>query len=260
MKRTSTRPRPGPVACIVYTRGPAPASITAALFHQGFTVVERQFTRNITDLLDEFEPDVLIAVVESAAAEDLAVLRFLRAHLHGTPILGLCTDSNTEDDTPCISALEAGADVAFSVTAGADLIAAHARALNRRSAGGDPSAGDSRVVVRDLSIDFGRRTVSRRGRRLELTRSEFDILAALLRSSGRVLSPGEIVSAIGQFASSQAQARGMVKVHVSHLRQKLGANDDGEYVVTVRGVGYLFERAGDEFEDVGGAAGESATG
>lgn len=250
MKRTSTRPRPGPVACFVYTRGAAPAPIRAALFREGFTVLERQFSRAVTDLLDDFEPDVVVVVVDSSDVDDLAVLRFLRAHLGSTPILALCSDQSAGEES-CIAALEAGADVAFSASAGPNLVGAQARALSRRRAGVDAQPTSTRLVVRDLAIDFGRRTVARRGRPLELTRSEFDILAVLLRSAGRVLSPGEIVSAIGQVASSPAQARGMVKVHVSHLRQKLGANEDGEYVVTVRGVGYLFERAGDQLDQAG---------
>ncbi len=249
MKRSSTRPRPGPVACIVYTRNSAPASVTSALFAQGFTVVERQFSRLITGLLDEIEPDIVVAVIDATEADDLSVVRFLRAHRPGAPLLALCTDS-TPGDEPCITAMDAGADVALAVGASAGLIGAQARSLQRRAAGGEATAGESRVLVRDLAIDFGRRNVSRRGQRLSLTRSEFDILAMLLRNAGRVVPPGEIVAGIGQFAATDAQARGMVKVHVSHLRQKLGANEDGEYVVTVRGVGYLFERM-DEASDAG---------
>lgn len=80
------------------------------------------------------------------------------------------------------------------------------------------------------------------GQPVDLTRSEFDILTLLARNAGRVMTPMEILSGIGQSPASEAQARGMVKVHLSHVRQKLGAAQAGEYVATVRGIGYAFER------------------
>ena len=242
MKRSSSRPRPGPVACIVYTRAPAPGAVTAALFHHSFTVIERLFTRSFVEVFNELEPEVVLAVIRADEPDDLSVLRFLKAHAHGTPVMALLA-APADSDADCVAALEAGADVAYAATTSATLLGAQAVALVRREEGGAEAArSDGRVLVRDLAIDFGRRTVSRNGRRVDLTRSEFDIMALLYRNAGRVLTPSDIVSGIGQIVASHGQARGMVKVHVSHLRQKLGANEDGEYVVTVRGVGYLFER------------------
>lgn len=229
------------MACIVYTGTPAPGAVTSALFRHSFTVVERAYTRALSEVLDEIEPDAVVAVIQPDKPDDLALLRFLRGYLPGTPILALCAEP-ADGDEDCIAALDAGADVAHGVNASPALIGAQVAALVRRGEGAKPAPAESRVVVRDLTIDFGRRTVTRNGRLVELTRSEFDILAQLYRSAGRVLSPAEILAGMGQVVASAAHARGMVKVHMSHLRQKLGENDDGEYVVTVRGVGYLFEK------------------
>ncbi|MGH2626497.1 MAG: winged helix-turn-helix domain-containing protein, partial [Anaerolineales bacterium] len=106
-----------------------------------------------------------------------------------------------------------------------------------------PGPAEAPVVhLRDLTIDFDRRRVSRGGKVVDLTRTEFDILGVLARNPGKVVSAAEILNAIGQFVSSESQARVIVKVHISHLRQKLEADNAERYVETIRGVGYLLER------------------
>ncbi|MEX1103966.1 MAG: response regulator transcription factor [Dehalococcoidia bacterium] len=239
MKRPAARMRPGPVACLVFTRTAPAGLLTAALFRQGFTVIERQFSRTFLDLLAEVEPDVILLAINAGEPEDLAVLRFIATHAGEHSVLALI---DPDGDELATSALDAGAIAVLPATAAASLVGAQANAIRRAVAGMSEDDEALHIVAGELAIDLGRRVVMCRGERIELTKSEFDILALLAKNAGRVLSPAEIVAGIGQMSGSAAQARGMVKVHVSHLRTKLGTAGALDYVITVRGVGYLFEQ------------------
>lgn len=91
--------------------------------------------------------------------------------------------------------------------------------------------------LKDLILDLSRYTVQRAGRRVELTKTEFDLLRVILQAEGKVLSRQELLDRVwgeGYFGGSN-----IVDVHVRSLRQKLG--DDPRkplYVGTVRGIGY----------------------
>jgi DNA-binding response OmpR family regulator len=220
----------------VYTRDEPPEGITSVLFELGYSVVERAFSQSFPDLMREFRPDVLVAVLDPLDPEDGNVVRFLSARLDRAIFLVLST---LPADDALEAAMTAGADAALSLRAKPSLVAAQLAALQRRMG---EAEGGSRIVAGELALDVDRRSVSHMGKPLELTRSEFDILAFLARNAGRVMTPVEILSGIGQLAPSEEQARGMVKVHLSHVRQKLGTGAAGDYIATVRGIGYVFER------------------
>jgi two-component system response regulator CpxR len=82
-------------------------------------------------------------------------------------------------------------------------------------------------------------------RSVKLTSVEFDILETLLRSAGRVVSREQLCKgALDRELSSMDRA---VDMHVSRLRKKLGkGTEDEERIKTIRGVGYLYARNGDE--------------
>jgi DNA-binding response OmpR family regulator len=91
----------------------------------------------------------------------------------------------------------------------------------------------------ELRIDFERRTVAARGGEVELTYVEFEILGALARSAGRVLSREELLEAVWGDAAYRDPRT--VDVHIRHLREKLEADPSApEHLFTVRGVGYRF--------------------
>lgn len=223
----------------MFTRSAPAGPVTAGLFRHGFTVIERRFSPALPELLVELDPDVILASIDAAESEDLAVVRYIAAHAGDRPVLALI---DTYTERHAASALDAGAVAVLPATASPDLLGAQATALRRAAFGAATTEDQSQLTAGDLVIDLGRRTVTRRGERIDLTKSEFDIVALLARNPGRVLTPSEIVAGIGQLSTSPGQARGMVKVHVSHLRAKLGSHRGMDYVVTVRGVGYLFEQ------------------
>ncbi|MEK0316325.1 winged helix-turn-helix transcriptional regulator [Cohnella sp. 56] len=100
-----------------------------------------------------------------------------------------------------------------------------------------PQAGPDEAVFKDIRMDLRRVTVQQEGRRIELTKTEFDILRALMTAGGAVLSRQDLMEKLwgeGYFGGSNS-----IDVHIKSLRKKLG--DDPKfprYIVTVRGVGY----------------------
>lgn len=110
----------------------------------------------------------------------------------------------------------------------ARVVARHMRALSR-------SAQDQRCVRGPLIVDFGRREVAVDGSQVHLTRTEFDLLAALLRHPRRVLTRGELSE--GTPSGSRLGSRAL-ETHVSRVRTKIVEAGGPRLIEAVRGVGY----------------------
>jgi two-component system, OmpR family, response regulator len=92
----------------------------------------------------------------------------------------------------------------------------------------------------DLVIDFERRQVSARDEPVRLTYVEFEVLAALARSPGRVFSRTMLLERV--WGDSSYRDPRTIDVHIRHLREKLEAEPKHpELILTVRGVGYRFQ-------------------
>ena len=218
---------------------------------------ERQIRRAVAHLLEPFGGIVREAAagreaLTMAAAEPpaLVVLDLGLPDMDGTevcrelrswcdaPILVLTA---RHDDQSTIAALDAGADDFVTKPFSPPALQARVRALLRRAT--RPAATDAaRPVIQagDISIDLAARTVERRGERVHLTPTEFDLLATLAREAGRVLTHGHLFTVVWKgrvFGDAQAHLR----VHVAHLRRKL--EDDPvrpRHLQTELGVGYRF--------------------
>ncbi len=94
--------------------------------------------------------------------------------------------------------------------------------------------------VRDLVLDRQKHEVLLNGRPLDLTPTEFEILACLMGTPDRVWSPQEIVTCAQGYETDPWSARAIVRVHVRRLRKKVEADPaDPQYILNVRGVGYM---------------------
>lgn len=180
----------------------------------------------------------LRSAVHDAAVLDLGlprldgvqVLRAVRAHGTATPILVL----TARDAVPeRIQGLDLGADDYVVKPVDLHELAARLRALIRRAGG---HTGE-RLCAHGVELDPATRTVMRDGLAVELSGREFDLLHALMRSGGRVLSREQLEQAL--YAWGQEVDSNAIDVHVHHLRRKLGA----ELITTVRGVGYALAAA-----------------
>lgn len=160
----------------------------------------------------------------------LDVLRRLRADKSPLPVL-LLTARDTAQDV--IGGLDAGADDYLIKPFDLGELAARLRALIRRAAG----AAAPLLEHGSLALDPAARSVSWQGRSVELSTREFDLLHELLLNAGRVLTRDQLEARLypwGEEVESNA-----LEVHIHHLRKKLAP----ELIRTVRGVGYLLDKA-----------------
>ena len=116
------------------------------------------------------------------------------------------------------------------------------RALLRRAGAGQaPSADEEAIEVDGLRIDLARRDVEVRGRPVQLTYVEFELLRTLAAHPGRVYTREMLLQAL--WGGSDYREPRTIDVHVRHLREKLERDPrEPEFILTVRGVGYRFRR------------------
>lgn len=175
---------------------------------------------------------VLLDVALGPGPAGYEVCRVLRDRGDVVPIVML-TALDSEGDA--VLALEAGADDYVRKPFGPDELRSRIRAVLRR---GTWRRGPQAVqTVGELSIDRAQRTVTRRGAPVELTFSEFAVLAMLMESPGRVLDREQLLEAVWG-DSAYRDPRG-IDVHVRHLRLKLEDEPEQPRLIqTVRGSGY----------------------
>ena len=165
----------------------------------------------------------------------LDVLRRIRAASR-VPVVMLTARG---EDMDRILGLELGADDYVPKPFNPRELLARIRAVLRRTAA-TPGVGD-RLVVGDLEVDTGERSVRRGGEVVEATTVEFDLLLVLMRDAGRVVSREELVrKVLGREFTPFDRS---IDTHVSNLRKKLGPRPDGlDRIKSVRGAGYLYTR------------------
>ncbi|MFF1909142.1 response regulator transcription factor [Kitasatospora sp. NPDC058218] len=159
--------------------------------------------------------------------------RRLRAADDWTPVI-LVTARDEETDR--ILGLELGADDYVTKPFSPRELVARVKAVLRRTAG--PQTAGVHAVGR-LRLDPLRRTVHRDGEPVELTTTEFNLLAHLLARPGQVFGRDQLLSQVWGYADYRDSR--VVDVYVSQLRAKLG---DASPIRTVRGVGYSAQENG----------------
>jgi two-component system, OmpR family, response regulator CpxR len=166
------------------------------------------------------------------------VLRAVRASSR-VPVLMLTARG---DDVDRIVGLELGADDYLSKPFNPRELVARIRAILRRTQDAPPRPGEP-FTVDDVTVDFGRRTVTRAGTAVTLTAVELTLLELLMRAAGSVVRKDDL--ARGALGRSLLPFDRSIDVHVSRVRKKLGPRPDGgERIATLRAVGYLYTRQG----------------
>jgi DNA-binding response OmpR family regulator len=157
---------------------------------------------------------------------------------HTFPVLFLTA---RDEELDRVLGLELGADDYLTKPFAVRELVARVRALLRRAYGEYAAAGPPSTIVRgDLTIDVERRRVSKAGRVIEVTATEFEILRELARQPGRVFSREALLRAV-RTDHDWLGDETTVTVHIRHLREKLEDRaDEPRYILTVRGVGYAF--------------------
>jgi DNA-binding response OmpR family regulator len=164
----------------------------------------------------------------------LEVLATLRSAKPEVPVIVLTAKGEVDDR---VAGLDAGAvDYLVKPFSLAEL-AARIRAQLRTVA-----LGTTTLRGEDVELDLLTRNVTRAGEPVALSGTEFELLAHLLRNSGRVVSREDILSAVWGYQHDPAT--NIVDVYIGYLRRKLRRPDSPAPIHTVRSVGYRFGRAG----------------
>jgi DNA-binding response OmpR family regulator len=195
---------------------------------EGFSVVAASDGEQALVQFDRSDPDLVVLDVMLPKKDGFEVCREIRRR-GDVPILMLTARS---EDIDAIVGLELGADDYVTKPFNPRALVARVKAILRRT---DVTARGGRpIVVGSLRIDPRRRDAYVDDRNLELRAREFDLLAALARDPGVVLTRDALLEDV--WGTDFPGETRTVDVHVAEVRKKLG--DDGPQIETVRGVGY----------------------
>ncbi|MDG9702989.1 response regulator transcription factor [Streptomyces sp. DH37] len=187
--------------------------------------------------VEAYRPDLVILDVLMPRMDGLTAARRMRANGATVPVLML-TARDTVGDR--VTGLDAGADDYLVKPFELDELLARVRALLRRSSYARERAGAEEaetLAFADLRMDPTTREVTRGGRPVELTRTEFTLLEMFLAHPRQVLTREQILKAVWGFDFEPSS--NSLDVYVMYLRRKTEAGGEPRLVHTVRGVGYV---------------------
>ena len=173
--------------------------------------------------------DAIVLDVAMPEPNGLEVCRRLRAGGDRTPILMLTARGLVDDR---VAGLDAGADDYLVKPFALAELRARLRALLRRNA-----ASAELLSYADLALDLAAARVTRGGREIALTRTEYLLLELFLRNPGRVLSHSQIFQAVWGYDFGLRSNK--LWVYMGYLRTKLEAAGEPRVLHTVRGLGYV---------------------
>ena len=209
------------------------ATLRANLEREGYDVTIAPNGVEGLELAKRTAPDMIILDLMLPAMNGFTVLQRLRDEGRDAPVL-IMTALGTEEEK--LRGFGLGADDYVVKPCGLLEILARVRALMKRAGtGGAP--GRPEAQVGDLTIDFGARVVRRDGEEITLRPKEFDLLAALVRHRGRVVSRADLLREVWGYAAGTESRT--VETHLAALRERLGDDPQApRYIVTVRRAGY----------------------
>jgi two-component system, OmpR family, response regulator MprA len=204
-------------------------SLSTALGRDGYEVLAAEGGGAALAQMAATSVDAIVLDVAMREPNGLEVCRRLRSRGDRTPILML-TARDLVDDR--VAGLDAGADDYLVKPFALAELRARLRALLRRNA-----ASAELLRYADLVLDLAAARVTRGGREVVLTRTEYLLLELFLRHPGRVLSHSQIFQAVWGYDFGLRS--GNLWVYMSYLRTKLEAAGEPRLLHTVRGLGYV---------------------
>jgi DNA-binding response OmpR family regulator len=205
------------------------------LEHAGFEVVVANDGDAAVSSARGSKPDLIVLDLGLPRRDGLDVIRELR-RTSNVPIVVLTARA---DEADRIVGLELGADDYVTKPFSPKELVARVRAVIRRA-----TATPRQEVLRvaDVEIDLPRMRVTAGGRQVDLTPTEFQILAALASEPGRVFTRGQLLDAVHGVAIESYERA--IDAHVKNIRRKLEPTPGSpRYILTVHGVGYRFADA-----------------
>jgi two-component system, OmpR family, response regulator len=211
--------------------------VQVALKFHGCSVTTAANGKDALRRAEAGRPDLIVLDVMLPDMDGFEVCRRLRASGNEVPIIFL-TARDTSSDT--VTGLAIGGDDYVTKPFSVEALVARVRAVLRRASrattpGDQPGRDAGLLTAGDVELDEGRWTVRRAGIPVELSPTEFRLLAYLMRHQGRVLTRAQLLENVwGWDYSGESQ---IVETYVSYLRRKLDPLGP-PMIYTQRGVGY----------------------
>jgi DNA-binding response OmpR family regulator len=253
---------PIPHILIVDDELPMRESLQEILELEGFQVSQAESGETALSLLEQTPVDLMLLDLKMKGLDGLQTTEAAKRIAPDTVIIMLTAHGTLES---AIGAMRCGAfDYLLKPASVPDIIASVQRGLSHRAQmlrqrdlmglmqraitelqppalAAPPKAPDLRLQLREIELDLQRHIALVRGQVLDLTLTEFKMLTYLLEHADQVISPRELVGAVQGYQADEHEARAIVRVHIRRLRQKIEPDpDQPEYVLNVRGVGYVF--------------------
>ncbi|MCG7461705.1 response regulator transcription factor [Corynebacterium tuberculostearicum] len=212
-------------------------SLRRSLRFNGYEVLTANDGLEAVETVRAENPELLILDVMMPNMDGLEVCRTLRSEGWDRPILVLTARDGVSDR---VAGLDAGADDYLPKPFALEELLARVRSLVRRASADSIAAEapvESKLSFEDLELDADTREVSRGGRAISLTRTEFALLQLLMENPRKVLSRSKILEEVwGYDFPTSGNA---LEVYIGYLRKKTEGEGDARLIHTVRGVGYV---------------------
>ena len=199
-----------------------------ALAQEGFVVRSAADGQQALSLVREWKPDAIVLDVMMPKIDGIALVPMVR-RLTEAPILMLSAKGDPADK---IEGLTHGADDYLSKPFEIGELIARLHTALRRPRLAQPAV----LRYADLIVDLNAHIVTRAGKRIDLTAREFDLLVALMRDPGHVLSRDQLLDRV--WGSERDVEPATVETYISYLRAKIDQDFSPRLIQTVRGVGY----------------------
>lgn len=216
-------------------------SLRRSLRFNGYEVLTANDGLEAVETVRTENPELLILDVMMPNMDGLEVCRTLRSEGWDRPILVLTARDGVSDR---VAGLDVGADDYLPKPFALEELLARVRSLVRRASADSIAAEapvESKLSFEDLELDVDTREVSRGGRAISLTRTEFALLQLLMENPRKVLSRSKILEEVwGYDFPTSGNA---LEVYIGYLRKKTEGEGDARLIHTVRGVGYVLRES-----------------
>jgi len=209
-------------------------SLARSLQYSGYEVTTANDGVEALARLSSLRPDAVIMDVMMPRLDGLETTRSLRASGNDVPILVLTARDAVGDR---VDGLDAGADDYMAKPFSLEELMARLRALTRRGRPASDEPGAEVLGFADLSLDLQTREVTRAGRRISLTRTEFALLQTFLENPRRVLERSWLLNEVWGF--DFPTTANSLEVYIGYLRRKTEGEGEARLIHTVRGIGYV---------------------